>query len=86
MLNFYQFINESKEDDFNSLIKGDIVLRRGTRFEVKSILKNKEGLIDTVKIAPVKRMDDSTHTSTLNLSQFKEQVSNVIKKAKEDEK
>jgi hypothetical protein len=82
MLNFDQFINESREGEFNSLEKGDIVLHRGFRFEVKSILKNKEGMVDTVKIAPIKRLDDSTHSKSLSLAQFKQQVSGVIKKEK----
>lgn len=72
MLNFDKFINESQENEFNSLEKGDIILHRGTRCEVKSVLTNKEGGVDTIKL------DKSN--KTLNLAQFKQQVSGVIKK------
>lgn len=77
MLNFNQFINESKEDEFNSLKKGDVILHQGTRCEIKSVQKNKEGLVDVIKL-------DKTGKS-LNLNQYKQQVSGVIKKKEEDE-
>ena len=35
MLNFNQFINESKDNEFESIEKGDIVRWMGSRYQVK---------------------------------------------------
>jgi hypothetical protein len=80
--NFNQFINESKEDEFNSLVKGDIVLHRGHRCKVTSVAKDKEGLVYSIGIDPAEKREASKFDRTLNLSQFKQQVSGVIKKEK----
>jgi hypothetical protein len=83
--NFNQFINESKEDEFNSIVKGDIVLHRGHRCKVLSVMKDKEGIVYSIKIDPIERKEASKFDRSLNLSQFKQQVSGVIKKEKTEE-
>lgn len=37
MLNFNQFVNESKDHEFESIEKGDLVRYAATRFEVKKV-------------------------------------------------
>lgn len=37
MLNFNQFVNESKDNEFESIEKGDLVRYAATRFEVKKV-------------------------------------------------
>jgi hypothetical protein len=37
MLNFKQFVNESKDHDFDSIEKGDVVLLIGHRYTVKKV-------------------------------------------------
>jgi hypothetical protein len=78
LYNFNKFLNESKEDEFNTLVPGDIVLHRGFRCEVKSVFKDKNETVDAIKINSPQGKDHRT----LSLAQFKQQVSGVIKKEK----
>ena len=77
MLNFYQFINERKEDDFNSIEANDTVNWRGGTYKVK---KAGHGIIHLPK-------REGNDTIKVSLAQWKQYRGRLIEKAKKkDEK
>lgn len=80
LYNFNKFINESKEDEFRSLKKGDIILYSATRFEVKKADEYQ------IALSPVKKVEgEPFKTVKVNLSQYKEKGGGIIQKAKKEE-
>lgn len=77
MLNFNQFINESKdkEDEFNSINAGDTVNWKGTRYKVK---KAGHGVIQL----PRREGNDPIK---VNLGQWKQYGGRVIEKEKKED-
>lgn len=77
MLNFNQFVNESKDHEFNSIEKNDIVNWKGTKYKVK---KAGSGVIQL----PRRQGND---TIKVNLGQWNQYGGKLVEKAKkEDEK
>ena len=77
MFNFNQFVNESKDDEFNSIKANDLVIWRGTRYKVK---KAGHGIIHLPK-------KDGDDTIKISLGQWKQYGGRIIEKTKkEDEK
>ena len=81
LYNFNQFINESKEDEFRSLKKGDVILYAGARYTVKSANEY------SISLTPLKRAagDSSNKSLKANLAQYKERGGGIIEKAKKEE-
>jgi hypothetical protein len=77
MLNFNQFVNESKDHEFYSIEKNDTVNWKGTKYKVK---KAGDGVIHL----PRKQGND---TLKVNKGQWNQYGGRLIEKAKkEDEK
>lgn len=75
MLNFNQFINESKDHEFDSIEKDDIINWAGSRYTVK---KAGHGVII---------LDGRSRDIKINKGMWKERGGKVIEKSKkEDEK
>lgn len=77
---FNRFINESKEDEFRSLKKGDIVLYIGAKYQVKSA----DGYLAT--LVPLKKAEgEPSRTVKANLAQYKERSGGIVEKFREKE-
>jgi hypothetical protein len=75
--NFNQFINESKEDEFRSLEKNDVILYDATRYKVNSANDF------TISISPIK---GASRTKSVSLAQYKEKGGAIISRAEKKEK
>ncbi len=68
MLNFNQFINESKDTEFESIEKGDTIRWMGTRYQVKRV---KDGAIT---------IDGKNKDIQINRGMWKERGGVIIEK------
>ena len=74
MLNFNQFINESKDNEFESIEKGDIVRWMGSRYQVK---KASDGAIT---------IEGRSKDIQINKGMWKERGGVIIEKKKDSNK
>ncbi len=80
LYNFNQYINESKEDEFRSLEKGDIILYAGARYKVKTANEY------AISLTPIKKAQGADNKALkANLAQYKERGGGIIEKAKKEE-
>jgi hypothetical protein len=76
MFNFNQFVNESKDHEFNSIDANDIVNWKGAKYKVKKV---GHGIIHLPK-------REGTDTIKVSLGQWKQYSGKLIEKAeKKDE-
>ena len=74
MLNFNQFINESKEHEFESIEEGDLVRYAATRFEVKKV--NSGAIILDSKYGDIR----------VNKNMWKQRAGIILEKKKDSNK
>ena len=74
MLNFNQFVNESKEHEFESIEEGDLVRYAATRFEVKKV--NPGAIILDSKYGDIR----------VNKNMWKQRAGIIIEKKKDSNK